>query len=117
MNTDGKHLRRLSDPRLTASVPDASPDGKQVVFNDKQNFSGLSSIYKMNLDGTGVTHLTRPGQHIDGLPVFSPDGRKLLFVSDRESPGSLDTWVMDADGRHQKLLIKGGAAANWGVQP
>jgi len=71
----------------------------------------------MNLDGTDVIRLTRPEGNNDGLPSFSPDGRKVLFVSDRESPGSLDTWVMDADGSHQRLLIKGGAATNWGVQP
>ena len=117
MNTDGKHLRRLSDPRLTASIPDVSADGKQVVFNNQQNAPGLSNIFKMNLDGTGVIRLTRPRGKSDGLPVFSPDGKKVLFASDRLSPGSLDTWVMDADGSHQRLLIKGGAAANWGVQP
>ena len=118
MDTDGKHLRRVSDPRLTASIPDVSPDGKQVVFNNQQNSPGISNIFKMNLDGTGVVRLTRPGgQTGEGLPIYSPDGRKVLFVSDRESPGSLDTWVMDADGSHQRLLIKGGAAENWGVQP
>ncbi|HXJ90136.1 MAG TPA: hypothetical protein VMS18_25220 [Candidatus Binatia bacterium] len=117
MNIDGKHLRRLSDPRLTASVPDVSPNGKQVVFNDKQNSPGLSNIFKMNLDGTGVIRLTRPEGKNDGLPSFSPDGKNILFVSDRESAGSFDTWVMDADGSHQTLLVKGGAAPNWGVQP
>jgi Tol biopolymer transport system component len=87
MDTDGKHPRRLSDPKLTASVPDVSPDGKQVVFNNQQNSPGLSNIFKMNLDGTGVIRLTRPEGKNGGLPVFSPDGRKVLFVSDRESPG------------------------------
>jgi len=117
MDTDGKHLRRLTDPRLTASIPDVSPDGKLVVFNNRQNSPGLSTIFKMNLQDNSVTPLTSPERNA-GLPVFSPDGKKLLFVSDQEaSPGSLDTWVMDADGSHQRLLIKGGAAENWGVQP
>jgi Tol biopolymer transport system component len=117
MDTDGRHLRRVSDPRLTASVPDVSPDGKQVVFNNHQNSPGPGNIFKMNLDGSGVIRLTRPEGKNDGLPSFSPDGRKVIFVSDRESPGSLDTWVMDADGSHQRLLIKGGVAPRWGVQP
>ena len=60
MNTDGKHVRRLSDPRLTASIPDVSPDGKQVVFNNRQNSPGLSTIFKMNLQDTGVIRLTSP---------------------------------------------------------
>jgi Tol biopolymer transport system component len=44
------------------------------------------------------------------LPVFSPDGTKILYLSDRLSPGSCDTWIMDADGSHKRLLIKGAFA-------
>jgi Tol biopolymer transport system component len=39
----------------------------------------------MNLDGTGVIRLTT-GPKNDGLPSFSPDGKKIIFVSDRKSP-------------------------------
>jgi Tol biopolymer transport system component len=117
MDTDGKHLRRLSDPELTASVPDVSRDGKQIVDSTQQNSPGLSNIFKMNLDGTGVIIFPRPEGKGDGYPSFSPDGRKLLFVRDGESPGSTDTWVMDADGSHPRLLIKDGVVPRWGVEP
>jgi Tol biopolymer transport system component len=116
MDTNGKHLKLLSAPELETGAPDVSPDGKQVVFYNHQNTPKPTSIFKMNLDGTGVTRLTSAG-HMDTLPVFSPDGTKILYMSDRLSPGSFDTWIMDAGGSHQRILIKGAIAPNWGVQP
>jgi Tol biopolymer transport system component len=35
---------------------------------------------------------------IDNNPVWSPDGTKIAFVSDRD--GNSEIYVMDADGRH-----------------
>jgi Tol biopolymer transport system component len=43
----------------------------------------------MNADGSGRRNLTRNPAH-DADPVWSPDGRKLAFISDRD--GSYDVW-------------------------
>jgi Tol biopolymer transport system component len=48
--------------------------------------------------------------------TFSPDGKKIVFTTDRHSP-TLDTFIMDADGSNQHLLIEGALAPNWGVRP
>ena len=49
--------------------------------------------------------------------VYSPDGTKILYMSDRLSPGSFDTFVMNADGSHKKRLIIGALLPNWGTKP
>lgn len=54
---------------------------------------------------------------MDTLPNYSPDGKKILYMSDRLSPGSFDIFVMNADGSGKKRIIKGGFAPNWGVEP
>jgi Tol biopolymer transport system component len=54
---------------------------------------------------------------MDTLPVFSPDGTKILYMSDRQAPGSFDTWIMDADGSRKRLFLRGAFGPNWGVQP
>ena len=118
MDTNGKHQRRLTAPELEAGAPDVSADGKEqiVFFNHLNTPLPTSSLFKMNLDRTGVTRLTGTG-HVNTLPVFSPDGTKILYMSDRLSPGSFDTFVMDADGSHKKRVIPGGLFPNWGPQP
>src|SRR5439155_19529583 len=44
-----------------------------------------------------VHRLTNNGV-LDTEPVFSPDGSKIAFCSERGQPGTSDSWVMNADG-------------------
>jgi TolB protein len=64
----------------------------------------------MNADGTGQVRLTNTLES-DDSPVWSRDGAKLLFRSDREreccDPGA-QIWVMNADGSNQSNLSNNG---------
>jgi Tol biopolymer transport system component len=44
---------------------------------------------------------------------LSPDGRRLLFSSNRS--GTFDVWVADADGAHMESLTKGEPAEDHAV--
>ena len=55
----------------------------------------------MNADGSGQRNLTR-NKAYDRDPAWSPDGRKLTFVSKRG--GEFEVYVMNADGSGQKKL-------------
>ncbi len=79
--------------------PSFSPDGAQIVFTTSRfQTSGEINNFEiaiMNVDGTDIRRLTNsPG--IDTEPVFSPDGKKLAFVSERS--GNLDIYTMNLDG-------------------
>ena len=54
---------------------------------------------------------------MDTLPVYSPDGAKILYMSDRLAPGSFDTFIMNADGSHKHRLVVEAFAPNWGTKP
>ena len=48
-----------------------------------------------------MTRLTNHPQG-DGLPAWSPDGRRIVFTSDRD--GNWDIYVMNADGSNMTRL-------------
>lgn len=68
---------------------DVSPDGKTLVFDM------LGDIYSLPVTG-GEAKLVHGGPAMDIDPRFSPDGKRLLFVSDRS--GSYNLWTSAADG-------------------
>ena len=72
----------------------------------------------INASGVGaVTPLTSDGAS-DFLPVWSRDGSRILFQSDRPTPsvGAYEIWRMDANGANQtKIIAKPGndTSPNW----
>lgn len=91
--------------------PAWQPGGGRIVFHRKQGSHW--QIYAVNPDGSGLVALTRPVTAlVDELPsnvspAWSPDGRHILYVSNRnsiESAGAWHFWVMNADGSEQRML-------------
>jgi TolB protein len=73
-------------------------------------------IYLIDPDGTNPERLTS-NTYGDSFPMLSPDGKKIVFDSNRltADSGTLnisDLFVMDADGADQTLLTRG-SSATW----
>jgi Tol biopolymer transport system component len=79
-----KVAHRIEIPLAGLTNPSFSPDGKQIVFSGLDG--GLSDLYIINVDGTGLRRLTND-KYADLNPVWSPDGRTLAFMTDR-GPGT-----------------------------
>jgi len=65
---------------------------------------GNTDIYVMDKDGRNVIRLTDSSSY-DTMPAWSPDGKQLAFVSDRE--GFMSIYVMDAEGNNPIQLAHG----------
>ena len=89
-------LRFTTDEGTWLSL-DLSPDGKTIVFDL------LGDIYTLGIDGGKASRLTS-GQAFDAQPKWSPDGKTIAYISDRN--GSDNIWLMDADGGHQRILTR-----------
>ncbi len=77
---------------------DLSPDGQTIVFEL------LGDLYSLPAVGGTATRITE-GQGYDMQPRYSPDGSRLVFVSDRD--GSENIWIANADGSDPRQLTDG----------
>lgn len=80
-------------PNMTFA-PRFSPDGQRVIMS-LGTPDGSSSLYEMDLRTRQSRRLTQTNG-IDTGPSYSPDGRQVVFESDRE--GSQQLYVMNSDG-------------------
>jgi TolB protein len=55
----------------------------------------------MNADGTDVQQITA-NETYESQPAWSPDGRHIAFVSDRD--GNDEIYIMNADGTGQRRI-------------
>ena len=87
---------------------DVSPDGKTIAFDF------LGDIFTMPITGGKPTQFTK-GMAFDSHPKFSPDGTKILFVSDRS--GGENIWWFTLDKNDSLQVTKGGTdhfqSAEW----
>jgi Tol biopolymer transport system component len=107
MNADGSNARLVADKPLEPAQPAWSPDGGKIAFTAGMRFTfgtGKPSvdIYVINVDGSGLTQLTRDSG-ANGSPSWSPDGKQIAFVSDRDD-GKARIWIMNADGSNPRIL-------------
>lgn len=76
---------------------DISPDGRWIVFDL------LGDIYRIPTEGGQAENLSS-GVSFEHQPRFSPDGRTIAFVSDRD--GADNIWLMNSDGSNRRQLTK-----------
>ena len=76
---------------------DISPDGKTLIFDM------LGDLYTLPITGGKATRLT-DGMALDAKPRFSPDGRSIVFTSDRS--GNDNVWTMNLETKETKQMSK-----------
>ena len=98
------------DPEPAAQ--DAGASTPRIALHSKHD--GNWNIYVMNPDGSGQTRLTN-NPAADSWPSWSPDGRRITFISSRDDPDPndddriVDIYVMNADGSGQTRLTNSSA--------
>jgi dipeptidyl aminopeptidase/acylaminoacyl peptidase len=99
---------RVTDPQL-------SPDGRSVAFvrttTDVPSGARNADIWIAAADGSSPPKLLVGGEKSENTPRWSPDGRRLAFISARG--GDPNVYVADADGGNVRAVTK----LAGGVQP
>jgi Tol biopolymer transport system component len=112
MNADGTQQTRVTtNPDFSfARSPTFAPDGERVAFESNRAVGeGVDNpeedieVFSVSIDGSSLQQLTHNAAR-DFQPDFSPNGRKLAFVSDRDfAPG---VYKMDAYGKNQRKVSR-----------
>src|SRR5579884_737122 len=126
INIDGTGLRRISNGQGRTTCGWWMRDGKRLLFSSthedspdcppKPDYSQgyvwpvypTYRIYTVRPDGSDLRPIfprtLKPGEKpgYNAESVVSPNGKKIVFTSDRG--GDLDIWVMDSDGRNARQL-------------
>ena len=88
MTTIAAAVAMQAEP-LWMRFPAISPNGQQIAFTYK------GDIFIVSTQGGEARQLTTNAAY-DKQPVWSPDGSKIAFASDRE--GSMDIYVVSSKG-------------------
>ena len=88
---------KIDTKETTWTNLDVSPDGKTIVFDM------LGDLYTVPIAGGEAKALTE-GIDFSIEPRYSPDGRRIAFISDRSGADNL--WVMNADGSKPRALTE-----------
>jgi dipeptidyl aminopeptidase/acylaminoacyl peptidase len=97
-------FRRIHEPAFgrTSGATDAepSPDGRLIAFTgsrlDRLEGEPVTRVCVASVEGGTFEEVTG-GPNSDRLPRWSPDGRRLAFLSDREEQGRNRLYLLDRD--------------------
>jgi TolB protein len=107
-DVDGSNRVQLTSNGAANFGPYWHPDGKRIIFSSNQHApkSGNFELYVVTVATKEVERVTfferkREGAHrpddFDGFPMFTRDGKRLLFCSNRHNEKPNDTNVFVAD--------------------
>jgi TolB protein len=114
MAADGSDVRQLTNEPGRDYEPDASPDGKRVVFASQRASGDSAQLHLMDSDGSNVRRLTSSAEAaanrvLDDYAEWSPDGKSIAFQRTsipEEGKADADIWLLEVEtGQERPLTV------------
>jgi len=107
MKAEGSDKKQITNLGAASFGPAFTADGKKIIFSSNYDPAthatggeGNFELWMMDPDGSGLERITY-SDGFDGFPMFSPDGKKLVWASNRNAKVPHETnifigdWVAD----------------------
>ncbi|GAB4444144.1 MAG: hypothetical protein OHK0041_00040 [Anaerolineales bacterium] len=92
-------VKRLTNGYGVETAPEISPDGKSIVYTKFNTATGNYQIIIARRDGRDAGNIPR----VNGWdPTWSPDGKRILFASDRR--GAVQLYTVKLDGSELQAI-------------
>lgn len=97
-NADGSDAHQVTFLDKANWAPNFLPDGKHIIFCSNHEYKrGFPfNMYITGIDGKGLEKVSHD-KGFDAFPMFSNDGKKIAFSSNRNNGGTRDTNIFIAD--------------------
>ena len=100
----------LAVPPAPYLSPRLSPDGGRLVVQSGEDEGNTLWIYDLSSDSQ-IQQLTFEGDN--HRPIWTPDGQRITFASDREGPMSLYWTPADGSGVPERLTTAEAGTSHW----
>ncbi|MBK8038844.1 MAG: M28 family peptidase [Verrucomicrobiaceae bacterium] len=105
MNVDGSDQKPLTKLGAMSWAPYFHPSGEYLIFTTNLNGFANFELYLVDAAGKHAPVRVTTTDGFDGLPVFSPDGKKLSWTSGRASGGQSQIFIADWDHDHARVAL------------
>ncbi|PWU01529.1 MAG: hypothetical protein C5B52_07135 [Bacteroidetes bacterium] len=96
-NIDGTNVKQVTNLGQANWAPNFLPDGTIIFCSNHEYKRGFPfNMYTCNADGSNIVKVSRD-KGFDAFPMFSRDGKKFVFCSNRNNGGTHDTNIFVAD--------------------
>ena len=85
MNVDGSDVRQITRMGALSWAPYFHPSGDYLIFTTNREGMRNFELYMVDAAGASAPARVTVSEGFDGLPVFSPDGKRLAWTSARSS--------------------------------
>ncbi len=102
------NFTQLTDQGGEELFPSLSPDAKTLIYTSRA--AGNWDIYSQRVGGKNPLNLTKDSTSDDTQAVFSPDGERIAFRSERMGGG---IFLMGATGENPKRISDFGFNPSW----
>lgn len=106
MNIDGSDQRQLTKLGAMSWAPYFHPSGEYLIFTTNLNGFANFELYLVDAAGKHAPVRVTTTDGFDGLPVFSPDGKKLSWTSGRTANTQSQIFMADWDHDHARAALE-----------
>jgi len=106
-------VTNMTDGRGDSMWPSWGPGGGAFVFQHIPDGEDNWQIFKMAVASKAMTRLTNNPEYCDSKPIYTPDGRYIIFSRNRDPDDDFDNdhaeiWMMNANGSGQHEITPTG---------